>query len=337
MRQSDPLARYFMQTHSNEAAWQPVQGEGAAVGKIILFGEHAVVYGKPALAVPVGAVTARATIRPAQGEWIHAQNFSRRYALAQAIERDPLAQALRVTSAYCGQPLRNLELTVSSTIPVAGGLGSGAAVATATVRALADYHGVALTPETVAALTFESEKLLHGTPSGIDNTVIAYERPIVFVKGEPPVPLRVAQPFTLVIADTGVPSPTRVTVGDVAAARAREPERFDALFAEVEALVLAARAIIAGSDPASLGPLMEANQRLLEALGVSAEINERLCVVARQTGALGAKLSGGGRGGNVIALVTPEAAARVAEALAAAGAKRTIITEIGAQAAGPFG
>lgn len=303
-------------------------GHGTAVGKIILFGEHAVVYGQPALAAPVGAVSARATLHSAQGEWIDVRTFGRRYRLAQAHERDPLALSLKLAVEHCGRRLQDLELTLESTIPVAAGLGSGAAVATATVRAVADYFDVALSPESIAALTFESEKLLHGKPSGIDNTVIAFERPIVFVKGEAPEPLTTARPFQLVIADSGVASPTRLTVGDVAAAHARERERFERLFAEVGELVQAARVIIEGGDPRDLGPLMDENQRLLETMGVSAEVNERLCQAARDAGALGAKLSGGGRGGNSLALVTGDTAAQVAAALQAAGATRVIVTEI---------
>ncbi len=314
-------------------------GQGMAVGKIILFGEHAVVYGQPALAAPVGAVSARATLRAAQGEWIDVRTFGRRYRLAQAHERDPLALALKLAVEHCGRRLQDLELTLESTIPVAAGLGSGAAVATATVRAVADYFDVALSPESIAALTFESEKLLHGKPSGIDNTVIAFERPIVFVKGQTPEALTPARSFQLVIADSGVASPTRLTVGDVAAAHAREPERYERLFTEVGELVRAARAIIERGDPKDLGPLMDENQRLLETMGVSADVNERLCEAARGAGALGAKLSGGGRGGNSIALVTDDTAAQVAAALRAAGATHVIVTKIGSQtsAAGPTG
>jgi mevalonate kinase len=201
-------------------------------------------------------------------------------------------------------------------------------VATATVRAVAAHFGVQLAPEDVATLTFESEKLLHGRPSGIDNTVIAHERPIVFVTGQPPEPLRVACPFTIVIADSGVASPTRITVADVAAGHAQDPGRYQALFTSIGALVAQARAIIEGDDPALLGRLMDENQQLLEALGVSAEVNERLCAVARAAGALGAKLSGGGRGGNVLALVTPGSAAGVTAALEAAGARRVLTTTV---------
>lgn len=317
-----------METQPAESRDPRLGRQGVAIGKAILFGEHAVVYGQPALAAPVAAVSARAEVRPAQGEWIDARTFGRRYRLAQANERDPLALAFRLAVDYCGQRLRDLELVVESTIPVAAGLGSGAAVATAAVRAVAAYYGVQLTPEATTTLTFESEKLLHGKPSGIDNTVIAYERPIVFVKGQAPEPLRVRQPFTLVIADSGVASPTRITVGDVAAGHAREPERYQALFAEIGAIVAAARAVIEGDDPVLLGPLMDSNQHLLETLGVSAEVNERLCAVARAAGALGAKLSGGGRGGNVIALVTSDTATAVAAALEAAGARRVLTTEV---------
>ncbi len=317
-----------METQASGTGDPNVRHQAVAIGKAILFGEHAVVYGQPALAAPVAAVSARAEVRPAQGEWIDARTFGRRYRLAQANERDPLALAFRLAVEYCGQRLRDLELIVESTIPVAAGLGSGAAVATAAVRAVAAHFDVKLTPEATATLTFESEKLLHGKPSGIDNTVIAYERPIVFVRGQAPEPLRVGRPFMLAIADSGVASPTRITVGDVAAAHAREPERYQTLFAEIGAVVVQARGVIEGGDPVLLGPLMDANQGLLEALGVSAEVNERLCAAARDAGALGAKLSGGGRGGNVIALVTPDTAATVAAALEAAGARRVLTTEV---------
>src|SRR5205823_2861888 len=96
------------------------------------------------------------------------------------------------------------RLTLLSTIPIASGLGSGAAVSAAIVRALSEYLDQPLTDADVSALVFETEKLLHGTPSGIDNTVIAYQRPVYFIKGQPPIPLKVAQPFRLLIGDTGI-------------------------------------------------------------------------------------------------------------------------------------
>ena len=133
----------------------------------------------------------------------------------------------------------------------------------------------------------------------------------------------------LAIADTGIHSPTRIAVGDVRQAWVQEPERFEALFDRVAVVVEAARAAIAAGEPAKLGPLMDANHALLREIGVSCPELDALVAAARAAGALGAKLSGRGRGGNMIALVTVESASRVAEALVAAGAVRVIVTEVG--------
>lgn len=307
----------------------------SAPGKIILFGEHAVVYGQPALAAPVTQVQATVTVLPSPpGEereiWIDARDLRRRYRLAEAAANDPLAAAIRLTFEHYGLRITHHAFTVSiaSTIPPAAGLGSGAAVCTAIVRALAAYLQSSLSNPEVAAIVFETEKLLHGTPSGIDNTVIAYEQPVYFIKGRPPEPFTVGRPFTLLIADTGIPSPTRITVGDVRAGYEREPERFGRLFAEIGALVNRARAIIADEEPAQLGPLMARNHELLREMGVSSRELDALAEAATGAGALGAKLSGGGRGGNLIALVTPQTAAPVEAALRAAGAVRVIRTVI---------
>jgi len=317
----------------------------SAPGKIILFGEHAVVYGQPALAVPVTQVQATATVFPspterggrvaaggeAEGEiWIDARDLGRTYSLAQAEPRDPLALAVRLTLRHCGLSAasRAFTLSVSSTIPPASGLGSGAAVCTAIVRALAAHLRAPLSNLEVASIVFETEKLLHGTPSGIDNTVIACEQPVYFIKGRPPQPFTVGQPFTLLIADTGLPSPTKITVGDVRAGFEREPERFGRLFAEIGRIVNRAREIIANEDPARLGPLMVRNHQLLQDMGVSSPELDALAEAATDAGALGAKLSGGGRGGNLIALVAPQTAAQVEAALRQAGAVRVMNTTV---------
>ena len=312
-----------------------------ASGKIILFGEHAVVYGQPALAVPVTEVQAVAAVTP-RGEseavlpvgklpersWIEASDLERRYCLAEAVSGDPLALALRLVLERATMPARPFTLSVQSSIPIASGLGSGAAVCTATVRAASQYLGLSLSDADVSALVFQTERLLHGTPSGIDNTVIAYRRPVYFIRGRDPLPVTVAQPFWLAIGDTGRPSPTKIAVGDVRAACEREPERYARLFEAAGEIARQAHAVIETGEPGRLGRLMDRNHALLQDMGVSSPELDALISEARRAGALGAKLSGGGRGGNMIALVTPESATAVAGALVAAGARRTIVTEV---------
>jgi mevalonate kinase len=305
----------------------------SAPGKAILFGEHAVVYGRPALAVPVAQVRAVALLEPGAGlaEFvIEAPALGRRYPLAAAEAGDPLALAVRLACARAGVALPGPALLrIESTIPIASGLGSGAAAATAVVRAVSEWLGLRLDPAEVAALVFETEKLLHGTPSGIDNTVVALEQPVYFVRGRPPAVFAAARPFRLLIADTGTPSPTRVAVGDVRAGHARDPERYDHLFDRIGALADEARADIEQGRVEALGPLMNRNHALLRELDVSSPALDRLAQAACAAGAAGAKLSGGGRGGNLLALVGPETEAAVDAALRAAGAVRVIATGVG--------
>ncbi len=305
---------------------------GRAVGKVILCGEHAVVYGRPALAVPVTQVTAEAVVEPGElgaGLVLCAANLGEEVRLSPAGAENPLAVAARLTLAHLGLAEPDWRVTIRSTIPVASGLGSGAAVSAALVRGLAAAAGRTLPPEDVSALAYEVEKLHHGTPSGIDNTVIAYEQPVYFVRGRPPEPFAIGSPFRLAIADSGISSPTRVTVGDVRRAWEQTPARYEALFDRVAAVVEAARTVIAGGCPAELGPLLDDNHALLQEIGVSCERLDVLAAAARAAGALGAKLSGGGRGGNLIALVEDDTAEAVSASLCAAGAQRVILTYVG--------
>jgi mevalonate kinase len=305
--------------------------EASASGKIILFGEHAVVYGRPAIAAPVAQVRATATVEPApagSGLVLDLPDVGKRVVVGDQAPPQPLAHVARLAASQLGLvPLPDWTITLRSTIPVASGLGSGAAAATAIVRAMAAAAGQQLTPAAVSALVFESETLFHGTPSGIDNTVIAYEQPVWFVRGQAPEPFRIARPFRLVIGDTGVASPTKVTVGDVRAGWQAEPARFEALFDRIADIVHTARAAIEAGEAPALGPLMDDNHRLLQTMGVSSPELDALCQAARTAGALGAKLSGGGRGGNMIALLRP-GCTQTAFALLEAGAVRVITTEL---------
>jgi mevalonate kinase len=306
-----------------------------ACGKVILFGEHAVVYGQPAIAVPVTQVLARAVVEdadPGGGVTIAARDLDQVFRLGEPAERDrisPLVVTARNTLECIGTDAApDLAIEITSSIPVASGMGSGAAVATALVRALSRHLGAELSPDEVSALVYRTEVLHHGTPSGIDNSVIAFERPTYFVKDESLETFEVGHPFLLIIADTGVPSATRDVVDFVRRAWQVDRPRFDGLFSQVGLLAVQARNVIARGHPSELGSLMDTNQELLEEIGVSSPEIDRLVAAARGAGALGAKLSGAGWGGNIVALVTPSVQEEVVSALQIAGAVRTITTEV---------
>ncbi len=302
----------------------------SASGKIILFGEHAVVYNRPAIAVPVAQVQATVMIEPRdRGLIIHALDTGRTLDYAQADPLDPLAAIVRVTLAHLGRPAPDCALTIRSAIPIASGLGSGAAVSAASVRALAAWFEVPIDAETVSRLSYEVEKLHHGTPSGIDNTVIAYNQPVYYVRGEPIQTFSVKQPFTVAIGNTGIASPTKIAVGDVRTGWQADRARYEAWFDEIGAIAREARIAIENGAVDRLGPLMDQNQLLLEKIGVSSAELERLIGAAKGAGAAGAKLVGGGRGGNMIALIDEANREAVVAALHAAGATHVIVTTIG--------
>ena len=244
-------------------------------------------------------------------------------------ENHPLAAViLKAGAALKLSHIPACNIKISSTIPIAGGMGSGAAVSVAILRAFSASLGHPLSDEQVSQLAYEVEVIHHGTPSGIDNTVVTYARPVYFVKGRPVEFLRVKQPFSLVIGDSGVQSPTSRVVNAVRLAWEADRAKFDGLFNAAAEIAHAARQSIEHAGLDKLGPLMDENQALLGQMGVSSPELERLIGAARSSGALGAKLSGAGGGGNMIALVDINQAGQVAAALEAAGAVRTIVTEI---------
>jgi mevalonate kinase len=292
-----------------------------APGKAILFGEHAVVYGRPAIAVPIFDVEALAEVRSGDGAFqIQAVDLGCSFLLEQAPSDDPLAAAVLVTLDHLDRDPPNAVLSIHSSIPIASGLGSGAAVSVAIIRSLARFLGSELQDGIVSELAYEIEKIHHGTPSGIDNTVVAFRRPVYYRRGFPTETPSIATPFRLLIADSGRPSPTKATVADVRAAWQRCPEHFERLFDQIGQLVDAAKAAIEAGNTEALGPLMSRNQAYLEELGVSSTDLGRLIDAALAAGAAGAKLSGGGRGGNLIALVDPTTGESVTRALRQAGA-----------------
>jgi mevalonate kinase len=305
--------------------------QASAPGKIILFGEHAVVYGRPALAVPVTQVHADVEVVEASrpGIWIEAPEVDLHAELNTLPSDHPVASVIHnFLFLWRVSPFPNLEVRIASSIPVASGLGSGAAVTVALTRALAIYFRHSLTQEEVNAFAYEIEKLHHGTPSGIDNTVITYASPVYFIKGNPIETFRVGKPFTIVIGDTGIHAPTKESVGDVRKLREADPPKWEAIFDQVGKIARTARQTIESGEIDPLGKLMDDNHTLLQEMTISSPELDGLVAAARQSGALGAKMSGGGRGGNMIALVTADTAESVSTSLQQAGARNTIITQV---------
>jgi mevalonate kinase len=294
-------------------------------GKIILFGEHAVVYGEPAIAVPISSVQTRAIVNAviggSSGEiQIDAPDISLSAAVMELDPNHPLrAAVVAVVGNKDPGEIPACKIQISSTIPAASGLGSGAAVSTALIRAFSAFLGQRLTDEQVSHLTFEVEKIHHGTPSGIDNTVIAHQKPIYYLKGEPFQFLSIGTPFSILIAGSGIPGQTKEAVQQVRQNWINDPDRYDSLFKSIGEISKMAKELIDTGSLADLGPLMDENHILLQQLGVSTPELDLLVDTARKAGALGAKLSGGGLGGNIIALVD-EGIDQITKALTKSGA-----------------
>lgn len=305
-----------------------------APGKIILVGEHAVVYGAPAIAVPIEQVRAKATIRPnptaPRGQIaIEAPDIRLSSRLTDLPTDHPIAIAIQTVKDVLNLdhfPAFTLRLT--SSIPIAAGLGSSAATAVAVIRAVAGFVGHPLTDQEVCQAAYRVEQRQHGTPSGIDNTVVTYRQPIFFRRGQPFERLTVGSPLDLLIADSGIPSRTAAVVADVARLHAEKPAKFEQLFENIGLTVIQTRAAIESGTVDRIGPLLTTNHMLLQEMSVSCAELDQLVQAALQAGALGAKLSGGGRGGNMIALVASETSQAVADALRKAGAVSVLASRV---------
>jgi hydroxymethylglutaryl-CoA reductase len=316
---------------------EPAPAENGAsfgYGKIILLGEHSVVYGRHAIATPIGlTIQAEATHQEHGTELVIAR-------WDKDAAYDPIGAGLaeQVTALIAerlGLAGKGMRVDVFPHVPRASGLGASAALAVAIIRAIADRFGLDISDTAVSSLAFECERIVHGTPSGIDNTVATFGRSILFrnpnMASDAAAPeiadIVTPGPIQIVIGLTGVRSLTSHTVGVVRAAWEKNPARYEAIFSQIDELVLAGVGALRRGDLAELGDLMNMNHGLLGALQVSSPELETLVGVARRAGALGAKLTGGGGGGAMIAVPEPGAAESVGAAMRQAGFV-TYLTEI---------
>lgn len=294
---------------------------GCGHGKIILFGEHAVVYGSRAIAAPI-PLAIRAKASPTKdGVWL----VMPRWDVEMRLSEDPRKRsAFEETAAMILEDLglkgRSMRITVYSEIPRAMGLGGSAAVAVAIIRALNISFELGLDDEEINRLAFRAETLAHGTPSGIDNTVATFGRPVLYRAGSPAEIQELFFPrkIPMVIGITGKESMTAKMVTRVRKARDKNPTVINPIFRAIDAITGQALSAIQKYDLERLGNLMNVCHGLLNGLQVSSWEIEEMVQLSRENGALGAKLTGGGGGGSMIALC-PEGSETVAAAIREAG------------------
>jgi hydroxymethylglutaryl-CoA reductase len=297
---------------------------GRAAGKVILLGEHAAVYGRHVLALPIpGAV--EASLRETDEDERFVLHDGDGMADDDVIRA--VAELVRFITRRLGVAERRFEVRLRTRIPPGMGLGASAAVAVGIIRALDAVLGLGLDDAAVNELAFECERLAHGHPSGIDNTVATFGKPVLFRKDAGCVrviELSEAPPF--VVASGSIRGITREQVRAVRARYEKNRDRYGALFDEIDAISTAGARALVDRDYDALGDLMNVCHGLLNALQVSVPQLETMVHVARTHGATGAKLTGAGGGGSIVALA-PGRTNEVARALQEIGCR--IVTIMG--------
>lgn len=292
------------------SAFDFAAASGRGHGKIILLGEHAVVHGRPALAAGLPQGVDIRLLGAGPGE---------RRVPAGVDAR--LEEVLRLAARLGGLPDElGLALQIEGDLPIAVGLGSSAALAVALVRALAAGSSEALDDTQVAARANQIEAIFHGRPSGIDVTTAARGGVLHFRMG-PPLEhrmLALGRSLDFLLIDTGTQHSTATTVGSLAERAAASPATHAPLFDAIGTLAEFAEICLLRGEVHGLGEAMTMNHGLLRTLGVSTEELDAAVAAALACGALGAKLTGAGGGGVVLALLGPESEG-LAEALAARG------------------
>ena len=299
---------------------------GVAAGKVILLGEHAVVYGNHALALPVQDAVSVTILTDQPTQTISVPDWKLHQEIL-APDSTGIGAAVALIQRELGVEPGSFSLRIRSKLPRAMGLGSSAALAVAIARAIDVQFSLGLDDVQVNAVAYECEKLAHGTPSGIDNTIATYSRPMLFrnaasLEFEP---VELKEPVPIVIACSSRPGLTKEQVAGVRSRRDRSAAHYDAVFAEIDALSLAGASALAEADYPELGLLMNICHGLLSAIEVSTPELESMVSIARAAGAIGAKITGSGGGGSIVALC-PGKVAEVDAALQMVGYK-TIVLE----------
>lgn len=287
-------------------------GVGKAHSKIIWMGEHSVVYGYPAIAIPLQGIEVECRIYPAD-EKIHFDYY------------DTLSTAVYVALEYLNHTDVVISYDIRSEIPQKRGMGSSAAVSIAVIRAVFDYFEQSIDMETLEILVNEAEIIAHSNPSGLDAKTCLSDKAITFIRNIGFSTLDLDLAAYLVIADTGIYGNTREAVEKVAQAEEKNLPHLAALGDLTEQVQKA----ITEKAIQKIGPLMTKAHAELQAIGVSIDKADQLVEIALKNGALGAKMSGGGLGGCIIALTETKAQAeKISKALKEGGAVQTWIEKL---------
>lgn len=286
------------------------QSIGYGYGKTILFGEHFVVHSIPAIASALDLKT-EVNITSIDKKGIFLIDETRETVGRKEVSYfdkpdDILSELVTILLKELNLDSNEMHIQISlqSSIPEYGGLGSSAALSVSLVKAFSNHYNLGLTNEQVNEIAYEGEKIFHGTPSGIDNTVATYGGLLWFIRGSPNIiePLKMNSKGILVIGDTRISHNTKELVDEVRRRKESEPQIYDPIFERAHKLVLEARDNLQAGNWVEVGKLMIENHSLLQKVGVSIPELDQLVKIALDSGALGAKLTGGGGGGCMIAL-----------------------------------
>lgn len=303
---------------------------GTAHGKIILIGEHSVVHNEPAIAIPFTSANVEVTVQRILGDSTIDSIYHKGKIKDAPQSINNLIETLTDVCHYFKQDINQLHITVKSNIPAERGMGSSAAVATALVRALFNLFDEKLTDTLLNQFVSISETIAHGNPSGLDAKVVRSEQSVYFVRNQETEFFTVDLPGFLVIGDTGDHGETGAAVRAVGELVSNPLSEGKKWVKELGKLTKQARHFIERKELKPLGEILDQAHQNLQQLKVSNEKLDRLVYAAKETGALGAKLTGGGRGGCMIALAdTEELAAHISEKLEEAGATKTWIHPLG--------
>jgi mevalonate kinase len=283
-------------------------GFGFGYGKVILFGEHFVVYGLPAIVSAIGSKTT-ATVKSIKTSGVHLiDNRPEISGYKRKKQKEQVKSIENILKFFgIGSTNQGLEISFGGDLVAASGIGASAASCTALARAVNHEFNLGFDEEKINDAAFEGEKGYHGNPSGIDNTASTYGGLIWFTrnlnKGSSVIEkLMMKNSTEIVIASTGITASTAKVVADVKRKKEAQPEKFNLIFKNYENLGKSARAALLQNDLVKVGKFMNENQELLRHIEVSSPELENLIDIALNQGALGAKLTGTGRGGNMIAL-----------------------------------